>query len=134
MSILFSDKEKLPVPQIEIAPYAKGLLVVTKTFNFYYKGKRYSINKGFIFDSASVPWLAKMTIGSGFRPEYITEAAKHDRNYRIQDISRKEADLLFLEGLKLNGVSWYTRYKMYYGVRVGGWAAWNGHKKSLVKK
>ena len=97
--------------------------------DFFFTSKDLEIHvripAGYIYDGASIPLVATLTTGSNFDPEYMGPALVHDYLYqhkedRTRKVSRKEADLLFLECLKLNGVGWYTRKKMYWGVRAGG--------------
>ena len=81
------------------------------------------IPAGFITDCASVPrglWNLFPPTGS-----YAKAAVFHDWLYREGKISRKQADELFLDAMECLGVSWITRYSLYWGVRVGGWMAWS---------
>ena len=49
----------------------------------------------------------------------------HDWLYCLKTDSRADADKLFLEALKTEGVGWAARWSMYTGVRSGGWVYWN---------
>lgn len=42
---------------------------------------------------------------------------------------RYEADRVFLEGMEVLGVGWLTRHVIYRGVRLGGWWAWQQHRR-----
>ena len=39
-------------------------------------------------------------------------------------VTRKQADDIFMCAMKDSGVSWWRRWVVYLGVRVGGWACW----------
>ena len=52
-------------------------------------------------------------------------AVLHDWLYCLKTGSRADADQLFLEALKAEGVGWAARWSMYTGVRAGGWVYWN---------
>jgi hypothetical protein len=53
----------------------------------------------------------------------------HDYLYSKQDRPRSAADWIFLHAMKGDNVTWWKRQAMYQGVRLGGWVAWNDHKK-----
>lgn len=91
------------------------------------------IPAGFVFDGASVPQLfTNLFPKSGAR--YDRAACLHDWLYATQTTSRKEADDLFLEAMKADGVNWATRRTIYRAVRMFGWSAWNKVKKDEANK
>lgn len=91
------------------------------------------IPEGFIFDGASVPQIfTNLFPKSGAR--YDRAACLHDWLYATQTTSRKEADDLFLEAMKADGVNWATRRTIYRAVRMFGWSAWNKVKKHEANK
>jgi len=53
----------------------------------------------------------------------------HDHLYKSGILTRKEADDLLEEAMKVLGVSWWRRRAVREGLRVGGWVAWNKHRK-----
>ncbi len=57
----------------------------------------------------------------------IRPAIAHDFIYETKPVgwTREAADMLLLEGLKVEGVSWRKRNTMWMGVRAGGWVMWN---------
>ncbi len=97
------------------------------------------VPKGFVYDGASVPqWAWSIT---GLLPDGINRRAAlfHDWIYAndgkeiamvvdgeiiFRDFTRREADELFREMLKTDGVSYFKRNLQYYAVRVGGGAVW----------
>ena len=82
---------------------------------------------GFETDFASVPrffWRIFPPWGS-----YGKATVIHDYCYRVRPCSRKRADKIFLEAMKVLGVGYCMRHTMYRAVRMfGGWA-WRKNKK-----
>lgn len=89
-----------------------------------YNGTGYSVPRGFLIDGASIPRFYRWR----FSPwgKWIRAATVHDWLYRTKEhgLSRKEADQIFRELMKQEGVGWWTRNVMYRAVRFGGWKAW----------
>ncbi len=102
------------------------------------KGEQYvHIPKGFITDFASFPLQTFMHSPGG---KWDKAAIVHDVLYKTARIScehgpdrtvtRGEADDILLEAMEVAGVDWFRRRIIYAGVRVGGWRAWNAHRKA----
>jgi hypothetical protein len=87
---------------------------------------KFIIPAGFVTDFASVP----RALWSIFPPhgKYSPAAVLHDYLYRFSKLSRKRCDDIFLECMTALGVPYFKRYAMYWGLRVGGWAAWNSYR------
>ena len=81
------------------------------------------IPRGFTTDLASVPRIFQSIIpklGHHIRPAIV-----HDFCYEGgSNLTRKEADEMFLEGMKQTKVSWLRRRVMWLAVRVGGRGLW----------
>lgn len=77
---------------------------------------------GFITDFASVPRIFWFLISP--IDKHGKAAVIHDYLYYTKIYSRKEADKIFLECLKVLGVTTWKQYTMYYAVRYFGWWAW----------
>ena len=101
--------------------------VVEEAFEVYWKrdGKisMFVIPAGFTTDLASVPRIFQSIIpkiGHHIRPAIV-----HDYCYEgFTNLTRKEADEMFLEGMKTTKVSWLRRKAMWLAVRVGGRGLW----------
>lgn len=85
------------------------------------------IPKGFVTDLDSVPRLpfAHMLL----KGRTVTAAIVHDYAYKTgwagdKKVSRKAADQLFLRLMQDEGVSWFSRSLIYFGVRAGGFLSW----------
>lgn len=95
------------------------------------------VEVGFLTDFASIPrplWSMWPPTGA-----YGKAAVIHDRLYvapvvrtltTARAISRKDADAIFLEGMEVLGIGWFTRRTLWTAVRTGGWAPWNRYRKT----
>lgn len=84
-----------------------------------------TVPDGFKTDLASIPQVFRSlvpSVGEWNRPSVL-----HDYLYVKQPAgwTRKQADDLFLAGLRSEGVRPSRRLIMYSGVRVGGWYPWH---------
>lgn len=97
-------------------------------------GDRWTIHvpAGLETDFASVPrllWSIAPPVGL-----HSKAAVLHDYLYAENLGSRKWADRVFLEAMKVSGVRW-TRRRLYYRmVRLFGWIAWRGHARGKKKE
>ena len=99
-----------------------GFYKVVQTHTYKVLGHLLEVPIGFITDLASVPRYLWLT----FPPSGLHNGAAilHDYLYskfcRYKDITREEADKIFLELMKELGVPAWKRYAMYYAVRLFG--------------
>lgn len=118
-------------------PHDKDQVILIEHFNYTCPqyGIKVIIRKGFIFDGASIPRIFWSTTGSPFLPQYIGPGLIHDylyrrgRQYMDVAVTRKTADKVLENALRMNRVSGYQRFKMFRGVRAMGWIPWNKHRK-----
>lgn len=103
-----------------------GRWMLTSDLIWHSDTERYVVPRGFETDLASIPrifrWLLNQN-GNSRRP-----AVLHDYLYRMQPISRAEADAIFRRALEVEGVILPGRWLYWLGVRLGGWIAWRGHR------
>jgi hypothetical protein len=110
--------------------------------DFYYSldGQRLVIPAGFTFDGASVPkflrtWLSPMGVllVGGLVHDYGYKYAtllKDNKNETIGTKTQKDMDIIFRDiNVEVNGFR-VLNYVAYYALRLGGFAAWNGHRKT----
>jgi hypothetical protein len=101
------------------------------------------IPKGFIFDGASVPkflhtWLSPMGV-------LLVGGLIHDYGYKYQTLlckgkkksigtkTQKELDIIFRDVNIIQNGFRLINYLAYYGLKLGGFAAWNKHRKVNAK-
>lgn len=84
---------------------------------------------GFQTDLASVPRVPIAFMLFGNRAHY--EGVLHDYLFRSDAIPRatfSEANDVFLEAMKVRGKNFFVRYAMWWGVKLGGLAAFHKRK------
>lgn len=96
---------------------------VVLTFSYIVLETEITVPAKFVTDLASTPkflWLTFAPFG-----KHTDAAIVHDYLYSkdciYKEIDRKEADLIFLELMKLLEVPFWKRQAMYRGVRAFGW-------------
>ncbi len=118
---------------IESTPLNKLPFIVYEDFEVTWSrpGKelvKFTIPKNFATDLASIPRGARNIVSkiTGIQPAIV-----HDWCYkRNTNLTKKEADLMFLDGLRSHtvGVGKFRSKIMYYAVRAGGKGHWAEHK------
>ena len=90
-------------------------------------GKVIEVPTGFKTDFASIPRIPFIYDVLGD----ITHepAVIHDYLYFIAITTRKMADDILLEAMKVQRIPLWKRWQIWAGVRIGGWVAWNQHRK-----
>lgn len=115
---------------------------ITKDFYFSLGGEEYVIPQGFEFDGASVPkFLAMWLSPTGV---LLMGGLIHDYGYKYGTLlrsdrtsigtrSQKWMDTLFRDiCIEQNGFK-LLNYLAYWALRLGGFVAWNGHRKHEPK-
>lgn len=85
-------------------------------------GDHVAVRIGFQTDFATIPrlfWVILPTWG-----KYGNAAVIHDWLYWTRERSRKASDDILLEGMEVLNVGRFTRYPIYWAVRLFGWFAW----------
>jgi len=86
---------------------------------------RIFVPTNFITDFASVPRIPIIYAMVGNCSHRA--AVLHDYLYRKKasvKVSQTQADAVFREAMGVKGVSWWRRWLMWAGVRLGGWTAY----------
>lgn len=116
---------------------------ITKDWQFTVNEQNYVVPKGFVFDGASIPkflrsWLSPvgvLLIG-GLVHDYVykyTVLLKKGKKSTTDPMTQKEADELFRDiNIEQNGFHFLNNLA-YWSLRVGGFVAWNGHRKVGAK-
>jgi hypothetical protein len=105
------------------------LIRVNADFSYVSRFGLVKVPKGFISDGASVPrpfW----SIFSPFNGDYFEAALIHDYLYSkisslcFPDLSRENADQIFMDAMYDLGVGWFSRHAIHRAVRLGGWLSY----------
>ena len=116
--------------------------VIVKDYHYRINGQDLVIPTGFIFDGASVPkflhtWLSPMGV-------LLVGGLIHDYGYKYQTLlckgkkksigtkTQKELDIIFRDVNIIQNGFRLINYLAYYGLKFGGFAAWNKHRLSLI--
>lgn len=91
--------------------------------------RQFTVPVGFYTDFASVPRIMPMAYAC-LGDTAHEPAVVHDWLYYAALTDRATADAVLLEAMKVKGMSAWRYYPIYWGVRAGGWAAWNVHRKA----
>lgn len=107
------------------------LFYVNKDYSYGFQAGKdviiWAVPKGFASDGGSVPGILQSSVsvlGPAFEAYII-----HDYLYWQGKYTRKECDLIFLAALNASETGWWQKKKIYAGVRLGGWVAWNTHRE-----
>jgi len=116
---------------------------ITKDWKYKIDGNEYVIPKGFQFDGASIPKFLR----TFFSPVgvLLIGGLVHDYMYKYSAlksvqakgalllVDQKKADQIFRDiNIEVNGF-YFMNYLAYWSLRIGGFVAWNGHRKRNAK-
>ena len=116
---------------------------ITKDWNYTIDGVDYVIPAGFQFDGASIPKFLRaffspvgvLLVGGlvhDYAYKYTTLLEKNKKN-TMDKLTQKRADEIFRDiNINVNGF-YVMNYLAYYSLRLGGFVAWNGHRKRNAK-
>jgi len=116
---------------------------VAADWTFTIEGNKYIIPQGFKFDGASIPkflhtWLSPtgVLIMGGLVHDYAYKyetLLKLDKKKTMGKINQKKADQIFRDiNIEQNGFHFLNNLA-YWALRIGGFVAWNGHRKVNAK-
>ena len=115
---------------------------VASDWEFKLNGEWYVIPAGFQFDGASIPkflhtWLSPtgvLLMGGlvhDYAYKYATLKKRGEGTYG--PLTQKDSDVIFRDiNIEQNGFH-FLNYLAYWALRIGGWVAWNGHRKRNEK-
>jgi hypothetical protein len=121
--------------------------VLTKDFHYNINGEDFVIPTGFQFDGASIPKFLRtffspvgvLLVGGlvhdyGYKYETLLLKNKSENGSRTIGLkSQKWMDQTFRD-ININVNGFYTmNYLAYWSLRLGGFMAWNGHRKRNAK-
>ena len=116
---------------------------IANDFDYEVNGEKFIIPAGFKFDGASIPKflhpflspVGVLLIGGlvhDYAYKYET-LLKKNRKDTMGVITQKKADEIFRDiNIEINGF-YLMNYLAYWSLRLGGFMAWNGHRKVNAK-
>ena len=117
--------------------------IVDEDWTYTIDGEQYVIPEGFKFDGASIPkflhtWLSPVGVllMGGLVHDYAYKyetLLKSDKKNTMGTITQKKADEIFRDINIDNNGFYFLNYLAYWALRVGGFMAWNGHRKVNAK-
>ena len=117
--------------------------ILVDDWKYNINGQEYVIPEGFQFDGASIPKFLRtffspvgvLLIGGlvhDYAYKYKT-LLKKNKKTTMGDLTQKRADEIFRDiNIIVNGF-YVMNYLSYYSLRLGGFLAWNGHRKRNAK-
>ena len=115
---------------------------ITKDWKYRMNGNEYIIPAGFQFDGASIPKFLRtffspvgVLLVGGLVHDYMYKYAALKRTGKggLLLVDQKKADQIFRDiNIEVNGF-YFMNYLLYWSLRLGGWVAWNGHRKRNSK-
>jgi hypothetical protein len=120
--------------------------VLTKDWTYNINGVEYVIPAGFQFDGASIPKFLRtffspvgvLLVGGlvhdyAYKYEQLLEKTQPLVTSKDKILTQKKADEIFRDiNINVNGF-YVMNYLAYYSLRLGGFVAWNGHRKRNAK-
>ena len=115
--------------------------VILKDFKYTLNGTEYVIPKGFTFDGASIPKFLHTFLSpvgvlllGGLVHDYAYKyAALQPKKGALLLLDQKKADEIFRDiNIEINGF-YFMNYLAYWSLRLGGFMAWNKHRKVNAK-
>ena len=154
LKFYYKDMPKLqPVPiKTKDKGFWKGIVmwllttrnwILVDDWKYNVNGQEYVIPEGFQFDGASIPKFLRtffspvgvLLIGGlvhDYAYKYKT-LLKKNKKTTMGDLTQKQADEIFRDiNIIVNGF-YAMNYLSYYSLRLGGFIAWNGHRKRNAK-
>ena len=116
---------------------------LTQDWKYNIDGTDYVIPKGFTFDGASIPKFLRtffspvgVLLMGGLVHDYMYKYAAckpADKKGQLLLVDQKRADEIFRDiNIEVNGF-YFMNYLAYWSLRLGGFVAWNGHRKRNAK-
>jgi len=116
---------------------------LTEDWKYNIDGEEYVIPAGFQFDGASIPKFLRsffspvgVLLMGGLVHDYAYKyktLLKKNKKDTMGELTQKRADEIFRDiNIIVNG--FYTMNRLaYWSLRIGGFVAWNGHRKKNAK-
>ena len=95
-------------------------------------GDTVEIPIGFITDFGSIPFGLRWAVSPQGRAQraYVLHDVLYDQGLR----SRLVCDAILIEAMDVCGCNWLQKKMVWRGLQLGGWWAWNEHRRRDEKK
>lgn len=122
----------IPEPAIKPVPET-DLYEVYEEYEITILGKDILIPVGFRFDGASIPAAFWISFYTPYHPRVVAAALIHDYLYVYHEVSKEEADEIFVAVLAAKGVGEFRRTNMWRAVHYFGDRAWERRSQFGLK-
>jgi len=121
-----ADTKTVPhFPTYTVSPSSGAMVAVPITYyDSRLPGGKLAISVGTRTDGASIPRPFRWIIGQPLTPKFWRASLIHDYLYANRIGSQKDADDIFLDLLKKDGVGKIRCYLMWASLRGFGWIWW----------
>ncbi|PGH21080.1 hypothetical protein RN96_08585 [Fusobacterium polymorphum] len=109
--------------EFDLRFYGYKKWILKKKYSYKVNNRIIEVPENFITDLASTPkilWNIFEPAGENYTRSSLIHDYLYSKDCKYIDISRKEADQIFLEIMKERGVPFWKRYLMFIAVRVFG--------------
>lgn len=102
------------------------IITLLEPLTVTWRGRTLELPAGFSCDGCSAPEFLWDSVSPAVDPRTLRAALAHDFLYRTRPAgwSRKEADELFYDLARADGLSWFRAQKAYWGLRLFGGLNW----------
>lgn len=103
------------------------LFRLLEPLEFEWRGKSFTVPAGFESDGCSVPRFLWSSVSPRIDNRTLRGAIGHDWLYRThpEGWTKAEADGMFYDIIREDGLSWWKSQKAYWGVRLFGGDSWH---------
>ena len=103
------------------------IITLQEDLSVTWREKNVTVPAGFKCDGASIPRFLWSSVSPAIDPRTLRGAVVHDYLYRTapENWNRKEADDLFYDLIREDGLGWWKSQKAYWGVRMFGSSSWS---------
>jgi len=117
---------------IHEATEAGNTITLKRAFTVQWRGRKLRVPKNFESDGASIPRLLWRLVSPCIHQSTIRASIAHDFLYRTtpEGWTRKEADQLFRDLCKRDGLADFRATIAYLGLQLFGWWSWGKNKET----
>ena len=110
--------------EFDLRFYAYKKWILKKKYSYKVNNRIIEVPENFITDLASIPkilWNIFEPAGENYTRSSLIHDYLYSKDCKYIEISRKEAEQIFLEIMKERGVPFWKRHLMHKAVRMFGW-------------